>query len=148
MPDKHEDYMREALREAHAAYQRDEIPVGAVLVYDDKIIARAHNLTEALNDATAHAEMQVIAAAGNVVGSRYLTQCTLYVTIEPCPMCAAAMFWAQLGALIYGASDAKRGFMLYSPNILHPKTKVVSGVLEQECGILMTDFFKQKRGIF
>lgn len=138
-------FMREALREAQAAFDRDEVPVGAVVVCNNRIIARAHNLTEMLNDPTAHAEMQAITAATNAVGGKYLNGCTLYVTLEPCPMCAAACFWAQIGKIVYGASDEKRGYTTISEKLTHPKTEVVKGILENECSELMTSFFKQKR---
>jgi tRNA(adenine34) deaminase len=137
--------MREALNEAYRAFERDEVPVGAVLEYQNQIIARSHNLTQTLCNATAHAEMQIIASAGSIIGSKYLSQCTLYVTLEPCCMCAGALFWAQLGTLIYGTSDPKRGYSLTSTPLLHPKTQVLSGILAQECSILMTNFFKLKR---
>jgi tRNA(adenine34) deaminase len=140
-----EKYMREALREALLASGKDEVPVGAVVVHNDRIIARAHNLTETLNDATAHAEMQAITAAMNFIGGKYLTGCTLYVTIEPCPMCAGACFWAQVGRIVYGAADPKRGYSLIQQNLLHPKAKVTQGVLAEECGTLMRDFFRKKR---
>ncbi len=137
--------MREALREAQQAAAKDEVPVGAVVVHAGRIIARAHNLTETLRDATAHAEMQAITAAANFVGGKYLPGCTLYVTVEMCPMCAGACYWSQLGEVVYGAADPKRGYSLLSQNLLHPKTKVTSGVLSQECGELMTEFFRKKR---
>ena len=140
-----EKYMREALREALLASEKDEAPVGAVVVHSGCIIARAHNLTETLNDATAHAEMQAITAAMNFIGGKYLTDCTLYVTLEPCPMCAGACYWAQVGRLVYGAADPKRGYSLIRQNLLHPKAKVAQGVLASECGTLMSDFFKKKR---
>ncbi|GHT74478.1 tRNA-specific adenosine deaminase [Bacteroidia bacterium] len=140
-----EQFMQEALREAQVAFEQDEVPVGAVVVHNNKIIARAHNLTETLCDATAHAEMQAITAASNFIGSKYLNDCTLYVTVEPCPMCAAAMFWAQLGNLVYGAADSKRGYSVVAPNVLHPKTQVVSGIAAAECSRLMTTFFEKKR---
>ena len=127
------------------AFERDEVPVGAVVVCRDRIIARTHNLTEALNDVTAHAEMQAITAAADSLGGKYLNDCTLYVTVEPCVMCAGAIGWSQLGRLVYGAADPKRGFSVYAPNALHPKTEVVSGVMEEDCGNLMRDFFKKKR---
>ena len=127
------------------AFERDEVPVGAVVVCRDRIIARAHNLTEALNDVTAHAEMQAITAAADSLGGKYLNDCTLYVTVEPCVMCAGAIGWSQLGRLVYGAADPKRGFSVYAPNALHPKTEGVSGVMEEACGNLMRDFFKKKR---
>lgn len=140
-----EQYMREALREASAAEARGEVPVGGVVVCKGRIIARAHNLTETLTDPTAHAEMQLIGMAAEVLGGKYLNECVLYVTIEPCPMCAAALAWAQLGRLVYGAEDPKRGYHLYSPSLLHPKTEVTSGILSQECGGLVSEFFKKKR---
>ena len=140
-----ERYMRKALEEARLAFEADEIPVGAVVVCGDQIIARGHNLTELLHDVTAHAEMQAITAAAEHLGGKYLDVCTLYVTVEPCIMCAGAIGWAQLGRLVYGASDPKRGFSFFAPKALHPKTKVVSGVLEEECGALMKEFFQRKR---
>ena len=140
-----ERYMRKALEEARRAFDADEIPVGAVVVCGDQIIARGHNLTEMLHDVTAHAEMQAITAAAEHLGGKYLDVCTLYVTVEPCIMCAGAIGWAQLGRLVYGASDPKRGFSFFAPKALHPKTKVVSGVLEEECGALMKEFFQRKR---
>ncbi|MBR4297177.1 MAG: nucleoside deaminase [Bacteroidaceae bacterium] len=140
-----ERYMRKALEEARRAFEADEIPVGAVVVCGDQIIARGHNLTEMLHDVTAHAEMQAITAAAEHLGGKYLDVCTLYVTVEPCIMCAGAIGWSQLGRLVYGASDPKRGYSFFAPKALHPKTKVVSGVLEEECGALMKDFFQRKR---
>ena len=140
-----ERYMRKALEEARCAFDADEIPVGAVVVCGDQIIARGHNLTELLHDVTAHAEMQAITAAAEYLGGKYLDVCTLYVTVEPCIMCAGAIGWSQLGRLVYGASDPKRGYSFFAPKALHPKTKVVSGVLEEECGALMKEFFQRKR---
>lgn len=140
-----EYYMQRALEQARIAYEKDEVPVGAVVVCRDRIIARAYNLTETLHDVTAHAEMQAITAAADALGGKYLDVCTLYVTVEPCVMCAGAIGWSQLGRLVYGAPDAKRGFSVYAPNALHPKTEVVSGVMEDECRALMKDFFKSKR---
>ena len=140
-----ERYMRKALEEARLAFEADEIPVGAVVVCGDQIIARGHNLTEMLHDVTAHAEMQAITAAAEHLGGKYLDVCTLYVTVEPCIMCAGAIGWSQLGRLVYGASDPKRGYSYFAPKALHPKTKVVSGVLEEECGALMKEFFQRKR---
>ena len=140
-----ERYMRKALEEARRAFEADEIPVGAVVVCGDQIIARGHNLTEMLHDVTAHAEMQAITAAAEHLGGKYLDVCTLYVTVEPCIMCAGAIGWSQLGRLVYGASDPKRGYSYFAPQALHPKTKVVSGVLEEECGALMKEFFQRKR---
>lgn len=137
--------MKEALKEASSASSAGEVPVGGVVVCRDRIIARAHNLTETLTDPTAHAEMQLIGMAAEYLGGKYLNECTLYVTVEPCPMCAAALAWAQLGKLVYGADDPKRGYHLFSPSLLHPKTEVVSGVLSDECGQLMTDFFRSRR---
>lgn len=138
-------YMKKALQEAEFAFQEDEVPVGAVIVCRDQIIARAHNMTERLNDVTAHAEMQAITAAANKIGGKYLTDCTLYVTVEPCPMCAGAIGWAQIRRLVYGAPDEKRGYTLIAPRALHPKTEVKSGVLSDEATALMKDFFKKKR---
>ena len=140
-----EDYMRRALAEAQAAFVADEVPVGAVVVCRDRIIARAHNLTETLNDVTAHAEMQAITAAANALGGKYLDTCTLYVTVEPCVMCAGAIGWSQMGRVVYGAADPKRGFAAFAPQALHPKTQVTAGVLEAECAELMKTFFKSKR---
>ena len=137
--------MRKALIEAQAAYDEGEIPIGAIIVCRDRIISRAHNLTETLNDVTAHAEMQAITAAANALGGKYLTDCTLYVTLEPCPMCAGAIGWAQIPRIVYGAPDEKRGYRKFAPNAFHPKATVVSGVLEEECRSLMQDFFKGKR---
>lgn len=140
-----ERFMREALKEAQKAAEKGEVPIGAVIVCQNQIISRAHNLTETLNDPTAHAEMQAITAATNYLGGKYIDQCALYVTIEPCPMCAGALYWAQLGKLIYGAADSKRGFSLIEKNILHPKTVVIGGILKDECSKLVSDFFKKKR---
>ncbi|MDD2281524.1 MAG: nucleoside deaminase [Bacteroidales bacterium] len=145
MTNPDERFMREALKEAQKALERDEVPVGAVIVCEGKIIARAHNLTETLNDPTAHAEMQAITMATNSFGGKYLENCTLYVTMEPCSMCASALNWAQIAKIIYGAGDPKRGFSLYSPSLIHPKTEVVSGILEKECSVIVKDFFKSKR---
>ena len=138
-------YMRQALQEAHKAFEKNEIPVGAVVVVNQRIIARAHNLTETLNDVTAHAEMQAITAAANMLGGKYLTDCTLYVTLEPCPMCAGAMRWAQLTRLVYGASDEKQGYSRISPHLLHPKTIVTSGIMAEDCADLMRLFFARHR---
>jgi len=140
-----QDYMRSALEQARMAFERDEVPVGAVVVCRDRIIARAHNLTEVLHDVTAHAEMQAITAAANALGGKYLDACTLYVTVEPCVMCAGALCWAQVGRLVYGASDPKRGYTVFAPQALHPRTKVERGVLEPDCAALMQDFFRRKR---
>lgn len=142
---KDEKFMRMALTEAHEAGAAGEIPIGAVVVCQDKIIARAHNLTETLHDVTAHAEMQAITAASDSLGGKYLKGCTLYVTVEPCVMCAGALGWSQIERVVYGAADEKRGFSRFAPEALHPKTTVVSGVLEEECRQLMQDFFKNKR---
>lgn len=140
-----EKYMREALNEAKAALMEDEIPIGAVVVSNGRIIGRGHNLTETLHDVTAHAEMQAITAASEYLGGKYLNNCTLYVTIEPCVMCAGAIGWSQLGRLVYGATDEKRGYTRYAPEALHPKTEVVCGVLKEEAAEMMKDFFKGKR---
>lgn len=137
-------FMNKALDEAKTAFEKGEIPVGAVIVVQNRIIARAHNLTELLHDVTAHAEMQAITAAANFLGGKYLKGCTLFVTLEPCQMCAGALYWSQLDRIVYGASDLKRGFSALGTQI-HPKTKVESGILAEECGALMQDFFKQKR---
>jgi tRNA(adenine34) deaminase len=143
MADEH--YMRAALDEAKKAFDRDEVPVGAVIVCRGIIIARAHNLTETLKDPTAHAEMQAITAATNWLGGKYLTDCTIYVTLEPCAMCAGAIGWSQALSLVYGAADEKRGFTKVTGQLLHPKTKVESGILENECRQILLDFFKTKR---
>jgi tRNA(adenine34) deaminase len=140
-----EYFMRHALKEAQLASGRDEVPVGAVVVCQNRIIARAHNLVETLNDVTAHAEMQAITAAANTLGGKYLTDCTLYVTVEPCPMCAGALGWAQIAKIVFGAKDEKRGYLLNAPKAIHPKTVVTGGVLEEECAALMQDFFRKKR---
>ena len=139
------EYMKEALKEANKALEKDEVPIGAVIVCNGRVIARAHNLTEMLNDPTAHAEMQAITMATSYMGGKYLKDCTLYVTVEPCPMCAAALGWAQISKVVYGASDAKRGYSLFSPNLLHPKTVVEKGVMAEECGRIVTEFFRSKR---
>ena len=138
-------YIRRALQEAQAAYEEGEIPIGAVIVCKDRIIARTHNLTETLNDVTAHAEMQAITMAANELGGKYLTDCTLYVTVEPCTMCAGALGWSQISRIVYGCRDEKRGFSVYAPHALHPKCTVTGGVLEDECRELMQQFFKDKR---
>lgn len=142
---KDEEFMRKALAEAQAAFDEDEIPVGAVIVCQGRIISRAHNLTEMLHDVTAHAEMQAITAGANMLGGKYLKDCTLYVTVEPCIMCAGAIGWAQISRVVYGAGDEKRGYTKYAPEALHPKTTVTSGVLEDECRALMINFFERKR---
>lgn len=138
-------FMKKALIEANVAFDMDEIPIGAVVVCQNQIIARAHNLTEQLTDVTAHAEMQAITAAANYLGGKYLTDCTLYVTIEPCVMCAGALGWSQIGRVVFGARDEKRGFQKLAPDALHVKTELVSGILADECGALMQDFFARKR---
>ncbi|MEN0002926.1 MAG: nucleoside deaminase [Bacteroidota bacterium] len=140
-----EYFMKQALKEAHKAYDLGEIPVGAVVVIKNQIIARGHNQTEQLTDVTAHAEMIAVTAAANFLGSKYLKECTLFVTLEPCVMCAGALAWAQLGRLVYGASDEKRGFMRFGKNMLHPKTNTAYGLLEQESSDLLRSFFKEKR---
>ena len=140
-----EYFMQRALDQARMARERDEIPVGVVVVCNDQIIARGHNLTETLNDVTAHAEMQAITSATNNLGGKYLDQCTLYVTLEPCVMCAGAIGWAQLGRLVFGASDPKRGYRACAPGALHPKTQVTAGVLEEECSAIVKEFFQSKR---
>lgn len=141
----HEHYMKMAIAEAKIAASKDEVPVGVVVVWRDRIIARGYNLTETLNDVTAHAEIQAITSAASAMGGKYLQDCTFYVTVEPCVMCAGALYWAQISGLVYGASDEKRGYSKIAPDALHPKTTVVSGVLKDECSALMSDFFKSKR---
>ena len=138
-------FMKQALLEAEKAAERGEVPVGAVIVCKERIIARAHNLTETLNDVTAHAEMQAITAAANVLGGKYLNECTLHVTVEPCVMCAGAIAWAQMGKLVFGAGDEKRGYRKYAAEALHPKTAVVEGVMADECAAFMKRFFMAKR---
>ena len=138
-------YMKQALAEANKAYRQGEIPIGAVVVCRGKIIARSHNLTELLHDVTAHAEMQAITAAAEHLGGKYLTDCTLYVTVEPCVMCAGALGWSQISRIVYGTADEKRGYARFAPNALHPKTQVTSGVMAEECAELMQRFFKEKR---
>ena len=140
-----ERYMKDALREAQMAAAEDEVPIGAVVVCRGRIIGKGHNMTERLNDPTAHAEMIAITAATEAMGGKYLTDCTLYVTVEPCPMCAGALAWSQISKVVYGASDPKRGFSQFSPSLMHPKTEVISGILADECGGLVSDFFKNKR---
>ena len=140
-----EHYMKQALLEAQHAFDRGEVPVGAVIVCQNRIIARGHNLTEVLHDVTAHAEMQAITAATTTLGGKYLIDCTLYVTVEPCPMCAGALAWSQISRMVYGASDEKRGYHLFAPTLLHPKTEVVPGVLAAEASDLMKRFFQAKR---
>lgn len=143
--DIHQKYMAEALKEAANAAAEDEVPIGAVVVCNGRIVGRGHNMTERLKDPSAHAEMIAITAATEALGGKYLDSCSLYVTVEPCPMCAGAMNWAQLGELVYGASDPKRGYTRFTPSLLHPKTKVVAGIMDQECGGMVSDFFKNKR---
>lgn len=143
---KDERYMQMALAEAQQAERQGEIPIGAVIVCRDRVIARAHNLTETLHDVTAHAEMQAITAAANSLGGKYLQGCTLYVTVEPCVMCAGAIGWAQLSRLVYGASDEKRGYSRFAPQALHPRCEVRAGVMEAECREIIQRFFKEKRG--
>lgn len=142
-PDEH--YMREALRQARAAAAEGEVPIGAVIVAGDRVIARTHNQTELLHDVTAHAEMLAFTAASEALGAKYLTDCTLYVTVEPCPMCAGAAGWSQIGRIVYGTADPKRGYTRLTGPLLHPKTEVTAGVLEEECASLMKEFFKNKR---
>lgn len=139
------DYMKQALAEAQKAFDKDEVPIGAVIVCKGRIIARAHNLIETLNDVTAHAEMQAITAAANNIGGKYLNDCTLYVTVEPCPMCAGAIAWAQMGRVVFGAADEKRGYKRLAPNVMHPKTDVTEGICAKECAALMKRFFSGKR---
>lgn len=139
-------FMKKALQEAEVAFEKGEIPVGAIIVVEDRIIARSHNLTELLNDVTAHAEMQAITSAANFLGGKYLTQCTLYVTLEPCQMCAGALYWSQISKLVYGASDEQRGFKTLGTK-LHPKTKVVGGIMANEASELMKRFFIEKRNL-
>ena len=142
---KDEFYMQRALDEARQAYKEGEIPIGAIVVCKDRIIARAHNLTETLCDVTAHAEMQAITSAANQLGGKYLTDCTLYVTVEPCTMCAGAIGWAQIPRIVFGAADEKRGYQQYAPHAMHPKATITGGILEDECRQLIQDFFHQKR---
>lgn len=143
--DLDEKYMREALREAEYAAESDEVPVGAVIVCRGKIIGRGHNMTETLHDPTAHAEMIAITAATEAMGGKYLNDCTLYVTVEPCPMCAGALAWSQIGRVVYGAIDPKRGYSMFSPSLMHPKTEITAGVLADECGTIVSEFFRNKR---
>ncbi|MCF8228921.1 MAG: nucleoside deaminase [Bacteroidales bacterium] len=144
-PLTHEFFMEQALKEAQKAFDQDEVPIGAVITVNDMVIARAHNYTEHLNDVTAHAEMQAFTAASNYLGGKYLDECTLYVTVEPCVMCAGASYWAQIGRIVYGAKDEKKGYSLIHDPLLHPKTKVIPGIMEKECGALMREFFRRKR---
>ena len=143
--DTYQKYMAEALKEAANAAAEDEVPIGAVVVCNGRIVGRGHNMTERLKDPSAHAEMIAITAATEALGGKYLDSCSLYVTVDPCPMCAGAMNWAQLGELVYGASDPKRGYTRFTPSLLHPKTKVVAGIMDRECGETVSDFFKNKR---
>ena len=143
--DTYQKYMAEDLKEAANAAAEDEVPIGAVVVCNGRIVGRGHNMTERLKDPSAHAEMIAITAATEALGGKYLDSCSLYVTVEPCPMCAGAMNWAQLGELVYGASDPKRGYTRFTPSLLHPKTKVVAGIMDRECGEAVSDFFKNKR---
>lgn len=143
--EQNERYMKDALMEARIAASEDEVPIGAVIVCKGRIIGKGHNMTERLNDPTAHAEMIAITAATEAMGGKYLNDCTLYVTVEPCPMCAGALAWAQIGKVVYGAPDPKRGFSQFSPSLMHPKTEIVGGVLDEECGTLVSDFFRNKR---
>ncbi len=140
-----EYFMKEALKEAEMAFEKDEVPVGAVIVCNSRIIARAHNLTEQLTDVTAHAEMQAFTAASNFLGSKYLEDCTLYVTLEPCAMCAGAAYWTQISKVVFGATDEKRGFTLLESKILHPKTELITGILQHECSAILKKFFQKKR---
>ncbi|MDZ7742576.1 MAG: nucleoside deaminase [Bacteroidota bacterium] len=144
-PLTHEFFMEQALKEAQKAFEQDEVPIGAVITINDMVIARAYNYTEHLTDVTAHAEMQAFTAAANYLGSKYLQECTLYVTIEPCVMCAGASCWTQIGRIVYGAKDEKKGFSLINDPVLHPKTKVINGVMEKECKALIQEFFRRKR---
>ncbi len=141
-----EHFMKEAFKEAQKAFDEDEVPVGAIIVCDNKVIARAHNMTERLNDVTAHAEMLVFTSSTDYLGGKYLNECTLYVTLEPCVMCAGASYWTQLKKVVYGANDEKRGFRKHQENLLHPKTEIVSGIMQNECSEILKRFFDQKRG--
>jgi tRNA(adenine34) deaminase len=145
IPNTDEYFMRMALAEAHKAAEQDEVPIGAVIVCKDQVIARTHNFTEHLVDFTAHAEMQAFTSATNFLGNKYLNDCTLYVTMEPCLMCAGAAFWTRIGKIVFGAYDERRGYQRLNENILHPSTQVVGGVLEEECGALVKEFFRKKR---
>lgn len=145
MEENYERYMSDALREAQKAASEDEVPIGAVIVCRGRIIGKGHNMTERLNDPTAHAEMIAITAATEAMGGKYLNDCTIYVTVEPCPMCAGALAWAQIGKIVFGASDPKRGFTQFSPSLMHPKTEVISGIMAKECGDIVSTFFQNKR---
>ena len=138
-------FMKEALKEAQKAFEKDEVPVGCVIVCDNQIVARAHNFTQALNDVTAHAEMQAFTSASSFLGSKYLSKCTLYVTLEPCVMCAGAAYWTRIGKIIFGAMDSKRGFLTMKDKIIHPKTEVLGGIMDKECSKLLKDFFLKRR---
>ncbi len=140
-----EYFMKEAMKEALLAAGKNEVPIGAVITFNNQVVARAHNLTETLNDVTAHAEMQAFTAAANALGGKYLSECTLYVTLEPCPMCAGAAYWAQLGRMVYGAADPERGFQRIKSRLIHPKTEVVQGILKHECSNILKSFFRKKR---
>ena len=142
-----EYFMKEALKEAQMAFDRDEVPVGAVITYDNQIIARAHNLTETLVDVTAHAEMQAFTSAADYIGGKYLRDCTLFVTLEPCVMCAGASYWAQIGKIVFGAYDLRRGYSQIESPVTHPKTKIIGGVMEEECNKLLVSFFEKKRNL-
>ena len=144
-PYSDEYFMKKALVEAQTAFNKGEVPVGAIIVCRNQIIARAHNLTETLNDVTAHAEMQAITAAANLLGGKYLMECTLYVTVEPCVMCAGALGWSQISKVVFGAFDPKRGYKNIAPGAMHPKTEVIGGIMENECAMLMKEFFQQRR---
>ena len=143
--EQHIKYMKEALKQAKKAYALGEVPIGCVIVYEDKIIARGYNKRNLKKTTLAHAEIIAIAKAGKVINDWRLEDCTMYITLEPCPMCAGALAWSQIGKVVYGASDSKRGFSLFSPSMMHPKTEVVSGVMAEECGTLVSDFFRNKR---
>lgn len=145
MTNSDEKYMREALKEAQKAYNEGEVPIGAIIIGGGQILAKSHNLTESLNDPTAHAEMLAITSATNTIGAKYLKDCTLYVTLEPCPMCASALYLSQISRVVYGAKDDKRGYTTISNKLLHPKTEIIGGVLDVECGDLIKNFFKEKR---
>lgn len=142
-----EYFMKEALKEAQMAFDRDEVPVGAIITYDNQIIARAHNLTETLVDVTAHAEMQAFTSAADYIGGKYLRDCTLFVTLEPCVMCAGASYWTQIGKIVFGAYDSKRGYSRIESAVTHPKTKIIGGVMEEECNKLLVSFFEKKRNL-
>lgn len=141
----HEYFMKKALSEARLALQKEEVPIGAIITANNQIIARGHNLTETLSDVTAHAEMQAITAASGLLGGKYLVDCTLYVTVEPCAMCAGALGWAQIGRIVFGANDDKKGYRKFSPDVLHPRTEVIDGIMQEECKNLIQEFFRRKR---